>query len=477
MKATRRLILSVVLSWITPFPWVVTARKEEPSPEDLFAQAVQEWRSPRGYEYQPWIDLSVKILERFKQAKAVKSVASAAASQTPAPAPRLELIGAVEESILIIEGETRHEGSNRPRDKALSELYKVYGYTLLQLSAEECYLLAMDPHTLLIGAETVKSKPQSPPSTFICIENAENTLRNAVTLDATNKEAQVLLDTILEDGNGVHTRKPKEFVAELFDSFADSFDEKLVRDLNYQVPKLIGQVIKSFAEANINNKKRFQHALDAGSGTGLAGRYMRPLVSGLLVGVDASQKMLDVAAKCTLTVGCGSDNKESAVETDDKNSNDETPLYDGLLAMDLEDMTVGNTLLPYLTAASSSQRIATKSSGNGFDLVVAADVLVYFGALDDILRTFQKVSVPGALLVFSCERTTFEEAPLGYRLLPSGRFAHCRQHVEEAANKVGFQLLTYQEIIPRQERGEDVLGHLFVFQLPDGKIRASGEEL
>jgi hypothetical protein len=80
--------------------------------------------------------------------------------------------------------------------------------------------------------------------------------------------------------------------------------------------------------------------------------------------------------------------------------------------MDLEDMTFGNTLLPYLTATSSQQTTATKSSGMGFDLVVSPDVLVYFGALDDVLRIFREVSVPGALLVFSCERTTLKEAPL-----------------------------------------------------------------
>jgi hypothetical protein len=47
-----------------------------------------------------------------------------------------------------------------------------------------------------------------------------------------------------------------------------------------------------------------------------------------------------------------------------------TPLYDGLLVMDREDITFGNTLLPYLTAASSS--------GTGFDLVVAGPTLVQY---------------------------------------------------------------------------------------------------
>jgi predicted TPR repeat methyltransferase len=62
-----------------------------------------------------------------------------------------------------------------------------------------------------------------------------------------NKEDPALLKTV-PGGDGVHTRQSKEKVAELFDSVADPFDEDL-ESLNYQVPKLIGQIIvKSSAE-------------------------------------------------------------------------------------------------------------------------------------------------------------------------------------------------------------------------------------
>ena len=46
------------------------------------------------------------------------------------------------------------------------------------------------------------------------------------------------------DGSGVHKRKPKAFVAELFDSFADTYDEKLVKNLSYKVPELVGEAAK-----------------------------------------------------------------------------------------------------------------------------------------------------------------------------------------------------------------------------------------
>merc|ERR1711957_511054 len=122
--------------------------------------------------------------------------------------------------------------------------------------------------------------------------------------------------------------------------------------------------------------------------------------------------------------------------------------------MDLEDMTLDNTL----------HRISNKDI-SGFSLIVAADVLVYFGSIIELLKTFAKISASGAALIFSCERTTPEEAPLGWRLLPSGRFAHTKQHAEEAALEAGYELVTYEEIVPRMEKGEEVRWHLFGFTL------------
>ena len=85
--------------------------------------------------------------------------------------------------------------------------------------------------------------------------------------------------------------------------------------------------------------------------------------------------MLDVAAKCTTQRGCGLDKDEGS------NKNGEEALYDDLLVLDLEDMTLQNTL-------------SNKGSSTiqGFDLVVAADVLVYFGSLSSVLQTFSKLS-------------------------------------------------------------------------------------
>mmetsp|Transcript_428 Transcript_428/g.613 ORF Transcript_428/g.613 Transcript_428/m.613 type:complete len:447 (-) Transcript_428:60-1400(-) len=371
----------------------------------------------------------------------------------------LEVVGAFEESILVIERETIGQADDGKRDLVLGGLYYGYAKVLTSLNSDQCIQLALSPHNLLIGSETTDKKS---PSTKLCVENAENSLRNAASLDATNQDVDDLLKVILGESEassgGVHKRKPKEFVAELFDSFAESFDEKLA-NLGYKVPELVGYSAQEFLRQDDNGESKFYgSALDAGCGTGLTGRYLRPLVEGPLLGVDASQKMLDIASNCTISHGCGLREEEDSGKKN-LNTNEDKRLYDGLFALDLEDMTIENTLgvlNPLPPEVGNKQKI---------DLITAADVLVYFGKLNSLFQTFAKISSVGAALVFSCERASNEEAPLGWRLLPSGRFAHTKSHAVEAAESAGYKLVAYKEIVPRMEKGEEVKGHLFTFSL------------
>lgn len=369
----------------------------------------------------------------------------------------------MEEGILAIERSIHQkggEGENPIRDQTLSKLYTLYAKALSNLSPIECYRLATDPHTLLIGIESYLKKNEK--SSDICVDNAENSLRNAASLDATNTEAEKLIQAITgSPDTHVHERKPKEFVAQLFDSFADTFDEKLLQNLSYKVPKLVGTLAQKLLwearKTHGQQQQTYSAILDAGCGTGLAGPYLRTLLhenTGVMIGVDASQKMLDKAAVCTINSGCG-------LETLNKDQTDhDKPLYEALLQMDLEDMSISNTL----------DIISHPSSTKAFDLIVAADVFVYFGSLDNILHTFASISTKednsntlSTKLIFSCELATEKDAPLGWRLLPNGRFAHTKQHTVEAALKNGYQLIHYEEIVPRTEKGEPVRGHLFGF--------------
>ena len=446
MNCLIRKDTTLLLGWLLAV-CLVPARAilEEASPEQLYRQTVSQWYSIPGNgpaKWKPWSNFADAIWDRFESQK------GASPSSSSAP---LELVGAMEEGILAIERIVfqQGEGDNPIRDSALSQLYTTYSRMLLELSPESCLQLALDPHTLLIGADAVD---RTKPSNEICHENAENSLRNAATLDANNQQAHDLLQKLTGEDT-VHKRKPKEFVEELFDSFANSFDEKLLHQLEYKVPFLVGNLTQQLVTQHKKDEPKYHAILDAGCGTGLAGRYVRPFLdvdSGVMVGVDASQKMLDKAAACTLQTGCGSTTEEV--------SGEDPPLYEGLLQMDLEDMSLANTI------DTIDSRNGGEKKSTAFDLIVAADVFVYFGSLEVILVKLGKLALPKCHLIFTTELADPDEAPLGFRLLGSGRFAHTKQHAIDAAKAAGFEPIFYEPITPRMEKGEPVRGQLFGFE-------------
>ena len=392
----------------------------------------------------------------------------------------LGTVRAYERAILLIEREAEEEeqagggGEDAGRDRYLSALYSGYGGVLADLGPSQCLELERDEHSLLIGNERDgdgdgdgedQAAAAAANAKRLCTETALNALRSAAILDAGNSVAAHMLAALsAADGgdDGVHRRASPEFVATLFDKFADTFDEKL-GSLEYRVPGIIG----ALAAGARGGAGAYRSALDAGCGTGLAGRFLRPLVRGPMVGVDISQKMLDKAAGCTLLKGCGAEGGGGGGGDDG-----DAPLYDALVALDLEAMTLEETLL----APGVTRRDALAGGGQeeaGFDLVVAADVLVYFGRLDAVLGSFAGLSATGATLMFTCERTTEEEAPLGYRLHPSGRFSHTKAYVLDTARELGYSLQHYEEIVPRMEKGAEVKGHIFHFTMED---RDAGKE-
>ena len=206
--------------------------------------------------------------------------------------------------------------------------------------------------------------------------------------------------------------------------------------------------------------------LDAGCGTGLAGRFLKPLVDGSLIGVDLSTKMLDVARDCTLTKGCGLKEVPDGEDQNDKPTEEgdirsSMPLYNHLTSLDLETASLDEIYSGYNDAPIDSK--------DGFELIVAADVLVYIGDLQKLLMNFAKLSAESnnerdAFLIFSCERIEEDNAPsTGWKLQSSGRYAHSKSYVVSTAKAAGYRLIGYEEIVPRMEKGEEVQGHLFQF--------------
>lgn len=234
---------------------------------------------------------------------------------------------------------------------------------------------------------------------------AADVYRRWLSSDPTNPIARHMLAAMT--GEEVPTRADDDYLRELFDTFANSFDESL-QALGYRAPELLasslGEYVSTEGELDI---------LDAGCGTGLCGPLLRSMAK-RLIGVDISPGMIEKAQP--------------------------RGVYDELVVNELCDFM--------------RRRPAE------FDVVVSADTLVYFGALEEAAAAARSCLRPEGLLAFTLEQLT--EGTEGFRIQPHGRYAHREQYVRDVLAGAGFQRVHIKSVVLRRERGSDVRGHLVV---------------
>jgi len=198
---------------------------------------------------------------------------------------------------------------------------------------------------------------------------------------------------------------PAEHVRRIFDRCAGTFERILVKDLEYKTPELLFDLVRPYLSQEMN-------VLDLGCGTGLGSQLYRPFAK-RLIGVDVSSKMLEKAA--------------------------EKKIYNQLQVFDiLQDWKFPKK----------------------FDLIYSSDVFVYFGNLDPIIRSASSYLVYGGILAFSVER--LEDKSMGYRLFPSGRYAHSRTYIQDCLRRHGLELIEQTKAEIRKESGNQVRGLLIV---------------
>ena len=95
-----------------------------------------------------------------------------------------------------------------------------------------------------------------------------------------------------------------------------------------------------------------------------------------------------------------------------------------------------------------------------FNLIVAADSLVYFGDLAPLFAAVATALTAGGLIAFSLETIEGE----GFKLGASMRFAHSRAYVEATARETGFRPLLVQTASTRREAGADAPGLICAFE-------------
>ncbi|QYZ67376.1 MAG: hypothetical protein OI74_07500 [Gammaproteobacteria bacterium (ex Lamellibrachia satsuma)] len=247
------------------------------------------------------------------------------------------------------------------------------------------------------------------------LQEAVDVFRKWLLFDPDNPVARHLLAACT--GENVPERASDAFVEETFDKFAGSFD-KVLKKLEYRAPELLAEAVASL----IPQQNEELMVLDAGCGTGWCGPLLRPYAR-RLVGVDLSRAMLEKAK------GCG--------------------IYDELIEEELTS---------YIQARKGV-----------FNLIVSADTLCYFGALEEVTRASFEALKPGGLMLFSIEKIANPQPGNTFILRPHGRYSHAENYLRNLLSACGFDLISIENQILRKEAGRQVEGLIVSVMRPPGQ--------
>lgn len=216
-------------------------------------------------------------------------------------------------------------------------------------------------------------------------------------------------------------RAPARYVEKAFDDYADKFDTHLQQILKYEVPEKLVALVMQHSTPPVEK----WNVLDLGCGTGLVGSAIAPFAR-QLVGVDLSAKMLGKAHVRNL--------------------------YQRLEHLDL---------LTMMRAEKTSS----------YNVIVAADVFVYIGKLDEIISEIRRLLCPGGIFAFSIEALEGGadiEASQGiqqeYQLNNTGRYSHSADYITKLASANGFLPLEMAATQIRMEKGKPVSGYLVLWE-------------
>ena len=198
----------------------------------------------------------------------------------------------------------------------------------------------------------------------------------------------------------------REYVEHLFDAYAPSFEDSLINNLQYAMPRALAKVAIEHQP-----KRSFGSILDLGCGTGLMGLELRELTQ-KLEGIDLSSEMLKQAYS-----------KE---------------IYDRLTQGDIVEFL--------------------KSAELDFNYYFAADVFIYIGNLFEIFALIKNRNKEGGKLIFSTEHSEKD----GFVLEQSGRYSHSKNYIQELCEELNYQMIHFSQVDLRREREKLITGGIYL---------------
>jgi len=236
---------------------------------------------------------------------------------------------------------------------------------------------------------------------------AAESLRKAVGIEPDLPGVQHRLNALL----GITTDfAPRQYVEDIFNSYAKKFDNHLVNVLKYDAPIMLKKALLDLGLA----QRKYKNVIDLGCGTGLSGLEFRDIAE-TLIGIDLSEEMVRKAEQ--------------------KN------IYDQLYVDDI----VGRLEI-----------LKTQ-----FSLFISSDVFAYIGDLLPLFSCIKRHSTQNSLLVFSTEHTDDGD----FILRNTARYAHSKDYILSIAKQQGFRLEFFTTCNLRYERDGWIIGGLFVLKV------------
>lgn len=279
---------------------------------------------------------------------------------------------------------------------AIAEAALAYGAVLL--SAEKL------PDAIAELQRALRLDPQNEEARFLLgsawLEAGEPDQALAAFQQLPSDDSDVAFMVAEAEAMAARPRSDAGYVRHLFDQFSADYDERMLGHLAYQAPQalreLAGLVMPGLTGLTV---------LDLGCGTGLSGAAFKDRAAHL-TGIDLSPAMIEKAAV--------------------------RGVYDSLLIGDIES-----------------------GLGDGlYDLVLAADTLVYLGDLESCFAAVAIALKPEGYFLFTTERKEGE----GFELGPKRRWRHSEDYLRVAAARHGFDIAGLLSCTPRHEAHQPVPG-------------------
>ena len=211
------------------------------------------------------------------------------------------------------------------------------------------------------------------------------------------------------------TRCPPGFMRDLFDEFSSYYDDRMLDKLGYRAHRHL----RTLVDRVLPNLAPPLRILDLGSGTGLVGDAFKDLAAGgRLDGIDIAPKMIEVARA--------------------------RGIYDDLILGDLETVLA--------------------APGPPYDLVLAADTMIYFGELGPTLAGVAARLAPGGHYAFAVEA----KSGAGWEQTEDRRFRHSDSYLREAAARADLPVRDIMDCTLRHQANVPVAGFAVMLQRPAG---------